>query len=51
MKVYDPGRPEGERFVLDRVRFFKPFATRLPNGSYTNFKEPVIYNIGIGYPF
>ena len=51
IKVYDPGRPEGDRFVLDRAKFFRPFATSLPNGTYTNFKEPVIYNIGIGYPF
>lgn len=51
IKVYDPGRPEGERFVLDKARFFRPFATRLGDGTYTNFKEPVIYNIGIGYPF
>ncbi len=51
IKVYDPGRPEGDRFVLDRARFFRPFATKLPNGTYTNIKEPVIYNIGIGYPF
>lgn len=51
MKVYDPGREPGHRFVLDKARFFKPFATDLGNGRYTNFKEPVIYNIGIGYPF
>jgi hypothetical protein len=42
MKVYDPARDEGERFVLDKVKFWKPY-------SYE--KEPVIYNIGIGYPF
>ncbi|MEX1238131.1 MAG: BamA/TamA family outer membrane protein [Cyclobacteriaceae bacterium] len=51
IKVYDPGRQPGDRFVLDKARFFKPFATDLGNGSYGNFKEPVIYNIGIGYPF
>lgn len=51
IKVYDPGRKPGERFVLDDARFFRPFATQLPDGTYTNFKEPVIYNIGIGYPF
>jgi outer membrane protein assembly factor BamA len=50
MKVYDPGRDPHERFVLDDVRFFKPFATATPTG-YSNFKEPVIYNVGIGYPF
>lgn len=42
MKVYDPARPSGERFVLDKVKFFRPFGTE---------KEPVIFNIGIGYPF
>lgn len=42
IKVIDPGRPEGERFVLDQFRFFKPFGTD---------KEPVIFNVGIGYPF
>jgi outer membrane protein assembly factor BamA len=42
MKAYDPGRPAGDRFVLDQVKFFKPFGTG---------REPVIYNIGIGYPF
>ncbi|MBK8293076.1 MAG: BamA/TamA family outer membrane protein [Flammeovirgaceae bacterium] len=33
MKVVDPGRESGDRFVLDKVRFFKPFGTE---------KEPVI---------
>ena len=51
IKVYDPGRAPEDRFVLDDVKFFKPFATAADNGNYTNFKEPVIYNIGIGYPF
>ncbi|MFM7194977.1 MAG: BamA/TamA family outer membrane protein, partial [Bacteroidota bacterium] len=42
IKVLDPGRPVGERFVLNKARFFKPFGTE---------REPVIFNIGIGYPF
>ncbi|HZY81302.1 MAG TPA: BamA/TamA family outer membrane protein [Cyclobacteriaceae bacterium] len=42
IKAYDPGRQEGDRFVLNRFRFFKPYGTE---------KEPVIYNVGIGYPF
>jgi outer membrane protein assembly factor BamA len=42
IKAYDPGREPGDRFVLNRFRFFKPFGTE---------KEPVIYNVGIGYPF
>jgi outer membrane protein insertion porin family len=42
MKVYDPGRDEHDRLVLNKVRFFKPYGLE---------KEPVIYNVGIGYPF
>jgi outer membrane protein insertion porin family len=42
MKVYDPARDAGDKFVLDNIKFFKPFGIE---------KEPVIYNIGIGYPF
>lgn len=42
IKVYDPGRQAGDRFVLDKFRFFKPFGVD---------REPVIYNVGIGYPF
>jgi len=51
IKVYDPGREPGDRFVLDEARFFKPFATQTGPDTFTDFKEPVIYNIGIGYPF
>lgn len=42
IKVYDPARDKADRFVLPNVKFFGPFGTK---------KEPVIYNIGIGYPF
>jgi outer membrane protein insertion porin family len=42
LKVYDPGRQPGDRFVLDNIRFFKPYGIH---------KEPAIYNVGIGYPF
>ncbi|HNP07004.1 MAG TPA: BamA/TamA family outer membrane protein [Cyclobacteriaceae bacterium] len=42
IKVHDPAREEGDRFVLDDLKFFRPFG---------GGKEPVIYNIGIGYPF
>lgn len=51
IKVYDPGREEGDRFVLDKAKFFKPFATARGEGDFIHYKEPVIYNIGIGYPF
>jgi outer membrane protein assembly factor BamA len=50
MKVWDPARGEGDKFVLDKVRLFKPYATQTANG-WTNYREPVIYNVGIGYPF
>ncbi len=42
IKAWDPARPEGERFVLWDARFVKPYSIN---------HEPVIYNIGIGYPF
>lgn len=42
MKVYDPGRMEGDRFVLNKLKFFGPFGTD---------REPVIYNVGVGFPF
>ncbi|SKC59208.1 translocation and assembly module lipoprotein TamL [Ohtaekwangia koreensis] len=54
MKVYDPARDENDRFVLDKVRFFKPYATKVTTDSgttYTKYREPVIYNVGIGFPF
>lgn len=54
IKVYDPARDPDDRFVLDKVRFFQPYAKKIgegPTAIYTNIKEPVIYNVGIGYPF
>lgn len=51
IKVIDPARDPGERFVLDKARFLQPYATRTSEGGYTNFREPVIYNVGIGYSF
>lgn len=42
IKVWDPSRPVGDRFVLGNFRF---------TGPYDSKREPVIYNIGIGYPF
>ncbi len=42
IKVYDPARPEGDRFVLDKMKFRRPFG---PN------REPVIFNLGVGFPF
>lgn len=42
IKAYDPARDPGERFVLFKPRFLRP---------YSSNNEPVIYNIGIGYSF
>lgn len=42
IKAWDPSRAEGDRFVLNKFSFSGPYGTD---------KEPVIYNIGIGYPF
>lgn len=42
LKAYDPGRPEGDRFVLNKIKFLRPFGTD---------REPVIYNVGVGFPF
>lgn len=42
MKVWDPARPVGDRWVLGNFRF---------TGPYDSDREPIIYNIGIGYPF
>ena len=42
IKAWDPARPAGNRFVLWDAKFFKPYDLN---------HEPVIYNIGIGYPF
>jgi len=51
IKVYDPARNENDRFVLDEVRFWRPYASEQNNNTYTNFREPVIYNVAIGYSF
>ncbi len=42
IKAYDPARKPGDKFILDKVKFWGPYGTE---------REPVIYNIGIGYPF
>lgn len=50
IKVIDPARDENERFVLDRVKFWRPYAREV-DGTFRDFREPVIYNVGIGYSF
>jgi len=42
VKVIDPARDSGDRFVLDHARIKGPFGMN---------REPVILNIGVGYPF
>ena len=42
MKAYDPSRQVGDRFILNKVKLWSP---------YGSSREPVIYNVGIGYPF
>lgn len=42
IKVWDPARDGAERFVLDNFSFSKP---------YSATREPVVFNIGVGYPF
>ena len=51
IKAWDPSRPVGDRFVLDRLSFSQPYASQNPDGTYYNYREPVIWNVGIGYPF
>lgn len=43
VKVYDPARAQGKRFILSKGFYDAPF-TR-------SASETVIFNIGIGYPF
>ena len=43
IKVIDPSKPKGQRFVLDEFDFAKPFKRTEPN--FLNI------NLGVGYPF
>ncbi|UII20420.1 translocation and assembly module lipoprotein TamL [Fulvivirga ligni] len=43
LKVYDPARPEGKRFIMSTGYYDEPFT---PTAA-----EAVVLNIGIGYPF
>jgi outer membrane protein insertion porin family len=51
IKAYDPAQSPGNKFVLTKTRFFYPYARKTAENTYVNVKEPVIYNIGIGFPF
>ena len=37
--------------VLDDIRVFRPYAVERGENNFLNVREPVIYNVGIGYPF
>ena len=43
LKVYDPARPTSRRFILSRGFYDAPFTAEA--------SEPIVLNIGIGYPF
>jgi outer membrane protein insertion porin family len=43
LKVYDPARPENKRFILNKGFYDAPFTREAT--------EPIVFNIGIGYPF
>lgn len=43
LKIYDPARPESKRFILSKGFYDTPFTREAT--------EPIVFNIGIGYPF
>lgn len=43
LKLYDPARPQSRRFILSRGFYDPPFTVEA--------SEPIVFNIGIGYPF
>lgn len=43
LKIYDPARPEGKRFIRSPGFYDAPFTPKAA--------EAVVFNIGIGYPF
>ena len=47
IKAYDPGRELGDRWVITKFKLWKPYGTTEDPGR----REPVVYNVGIGYPF
>jgi outer membrane protein insertion porin family len=49
IKVVDPSRPEGDRFVLDEFKLRR----RLTDAEGKTYNNPyrLIFNLGIGYPF
>jgi len=53
IKAYDPARQPQDRFILNKAKFWKPYAGTDPAGVVNpgSLRDPVIYNVGIGYPF
>jgi outer membrane protein assembly factor BamA len=53
IKAYDPARQPEDRFILNKAKFWKPYAGTDPAGVVNpgSLRDPVIYNVGIGYPF
>ncbi len=49
IKVIDPSRPEGDRFVLDEFRLKRKLADA--EGNLYNNPYRLNFNLGIGYPF
>ena len=43
LKLYDPARPRSRRFILSPGFYDAPFTAEA--------SEPIVLNIGIGYPF
>lgn len=51
IKAYDPSLAEGDRFILTKAKFWKPYTSDPASININSYREPVIYNVGIGYPF
>ena len=53
IKAYDPARDPADRLILNNAKFWKPYAKTDANGALIrgSLRDPVIYNVGIGYPF
>jgi outer membrane protein insertion porin family len=53
IKAYDPARRPEDRFILNKAKFWKPYSSTDPTGIVNpgSLRDPVIYNVGIGYPF
>ncbi len=53
VKAYDPARAVGDRFILTKAKFWSPYAQVGEGGKAdpNSLRDPVIYNVGIGFPF